>query len=191
MSTDEAQYNRDSVQIKNNSLMWRVENHHATVESNFQQRFRVNMWCEVLDDQMIAPFILEGLLTGEANLRFLLDVLLQSLGDVPLDKQSRIYFQHDGAPPHSSRGVKIFLNYRFLGRWIGHCSPHLWPDGCADLSPLDYCVWGWMKELVYSENLEKRNALLGCILDAADHIRKSQMNMYECMFVCMHGNTFV
>jgi len=35
-------------------------------------------------------------------------------------------------------------------------------------------VWGLIKEIVYRENLERRNALLGHILDAADHIRNSQ-----------------
>ena len=33
--------------------------------------FSVNVWCAVLDDQLIGPFILEGCLTGEAYLRFL------------------------------------------------------------------------------------------------------------------------
>ena len=46
-----------------------------------------------------------------------------------------------------------------------------------DLSPLDYCVWGWMKELVHSEKLETRDALLGRILGAADHIRNSQLKL--------------
>jgi hypothetical protein len=57
------------------------------------------------------------------------------------------------------------------------CSPHHWPARSPDLSPLDYCVWGWMKELVYSEKLETRDALLGRILDAADHIRNSQLKL--------------
>jgi len=34
-----------------------------------------------------------------------------------------------------------------------------------------------MKELVYSEKLETRNALLGRVLDAADLIRKSQLKL--------------
>ena len=40
--------------------VWAVENSHATAESNFQLRFSVNVWCAVLDDQLIGPFILEG-----------------------------------------------------------------------------------------------------------------------------------
>jgi len=130
--------------------MWVDENPNATVESNFQLRFSVNVRCAVLEDQLIGPFMLEGLDTLEAYLRFLQEELPQLLEDVPLNKQSRIYFQHDGAPSHSSREVRNFLNCRFPGRWIGHGSPHNWPARSAGLNPLDYCVWGWMKELVYS-----------------------------------------
>ena len=42
-----------------------------------------------------------------------------------------------------------------------------------DLSPLDYCVWGWMKKLVYSVKVVTGDELLSCILDAADRIRNS------------------
>ena len=56
------------------------ENPHATVESNFQLRFSVNVWCVVLDDHLIGPFILEILLTGEAYLTFLQEELSQLLG---------------------------------------------------------------------------------------------------------------
>ena len=38
-------------------------------------------------------------------------------------------------------------------------------------------MWGWMKELVYSEKLEMRDALLSRILDATDHIRNSQLKL--------------
>jgi len=147
------------------------------VESNFQLHFSVNVWCAVLDDQLIGPFILEGCLIGEAYLRFLEEELPRLLEDVPLNKRGRMYFQHDGAPPHFSREVRNFLNYRFPGRWIGRCSPHNWPARSPELSPLDYCVWGWMKELVYSVKLGTRDALLGCILDAADRVRNSQRKL--------------
>jgi len=103
--TDEAQFNRDGVNNTHNSHVWADENPHATVESNCQLRFSVNVWCAVLDDQLIGPFILEGRLTGEAYLRFLQEELPRLLEDVPLNKRGRMYFQHDGAPPHFSREV--------------------------------------------------------------------------------------
>ena len=85
------------------------------MESNFQLRFSVNVWCAVLEDQLIGSFILPGHLTGEAYLKFLQEELPQLLEDVHLNKRGRMYFQHDGAPPHSSREVRNFLNYRFPG----------------------------------------------------------------------------
>ena len=79
--------------------MWPNENPRANVESNFQLRFSVNVWCAVLDEQLIGPFILEGRLGGEAYLRFLQEDLPRIFEDVPLNKRGRMYFQHDGAPP--------------------------------------------------------------------------------------------
>jgi len=84
--TDETQFNRDVVNNTHNSHVWEDENPHATVESSFQLRFSVNVWCAVLDDQLIGPFILEGRLTGEAYLRFLQEEFLRLLEDVPLNK---------------------------------------------------------------------------------------------------------
>ena len=101
-----------------NSHVWADENPHATVESNFQLRFSVNVLCAVLNDQLNGPFILKNRLTGEACLRFLQEELPRLLEDVPLKKRGRIYFQHDGAPPHFSREVRNFLNYLFPGQWI-------------------------------------------------------------------------
>jgi len=123
MFTDESHFNRDGVNNTHNSHVWADDNPHATVESNFQ-RFSVNEWCAVLDDQLTGPFMMEGRLTREAYLRFLQEELPRPLEDVPLNKRGRMYFQHDGAPPHSSHEVINFLNYRFPGRWIGRGGPH-------------------------------------------------------------------
>jgi len=81
------------------------------------------------------------------------------------------------APPHSSRQVSNFLNYLFPGRWMGCGGPHNWPVRSPDSSPLDYCIWGWMKKLVYSVKVVTRDALFGRILDAADCIRNSQRKL--------------
>ena len=94
------------------------------MESNCQLRFSVNVWCAVLDCQLIGPFILESPLTREAYLTFLQEELPRHLEDVPLNKRSRMFFQHDGAPPHSSSEVRNFLKYRFPGEWIGRGGPH-------------------------------------------------------------------
>ena len=123
MFTDEAQFNRDGVNNKHNSHVWGDENPHATVESNFQQRFSVNVWCAVLDDRLIGPFILEGCLTGEACLRFLQEELPQLLEDVPLDKRSRMYFQHDGTEPSILRAMDRTLRSPPLASQVSRVKP--------------------------------------------------------------------
>ena len=88
--TDKAQFSQGGVNNTHNSHVWADENPHATVESNFQLCFSVNVWCAVLDDQLIGPFILEGRLTGEAYLRFLQEELPQLLENVTLNKRGRV-----------------------------------------------------------------------------------------------------
>jgi hypothetical protein len=116
--TDDAQFNRDGVNKTHNSHVWLDENPHATVEGNVQLGFSVSVWCAVLDDKLIDPFIFESRLTGEVYLPFLQEELPRLLVNVPLNNRGSVYFQHDGAPPHFSREVRNFLNYRFPGRWI-------------------------------------------------------------------------
>ena len=161
--TDDSQFNRDGVNNTHKSHVWADNNSHATVGSNFQQVFSVNVWCALLDIQLIGPVFLEGHLTGGAYLRLLQEKLPRLLEDVSLNKRGRTHFQHDGAQPHSSREVRNFLNYHFPGRWIGRGGPHNWPARSPGLSALDYCVWGWMKELDNSVKVVTRDELLGRI----------------------------
>lgn len=148
-------------------------NPHTTVERNFQQRFCFNVWCGIIHNQLIGPFIFQERLTGEAYLQFLQEELPTLLEDVPLATRRRMYFQHDGTPPHFSRAVSTYLNQQFPDKWIGRGGPQSWPPRSPDLTPLDFCVWGWMKDNVYKVNVNTREALLARIIDAFAQIKNS------------------
>ena len=83
-----------------------------------------------------------------------------------------MYFQHDGAPPHFTRRVREHLNRTYPNRWIGRGSTINWPPRSPDLTPLDFCLWGWMKSEVYKRKVNTRDELLGRIMDAAALIRE-------------------
>jgi len=51
--TDKAQFSSDSVNNTHNFHVWADENHHTTVESNFELHFSVSVWCAVVDDQLM------------------------------------------------------------------------------------------------------------------------------------------
>jgi hypothetical protein len=77
------------------------------------------------------------------------------------------YFLHDGAPLHYARHVIQHLNDTFPNRWISRGSTINWPPRSRDLTPLDFCLWGWMKSEVYRRKVDTWDELLDCIMDAA------------------------
>ncbi|PNF38659.1 hypothetical protein B7P43_G01211, partial [Cryptotermes secundus] len=55
------------------------------------------------------------------------------------DLQPNIIFQQDGAP----------LNATFQNRWIGRGGPIRWPPRSPVLTPLDFFLWGYVKDRVF------------------------------------------
>ena len=76
----------------------------------------------------------------------------------------RMVFQHDGAPAHYSRLVTRNLNLTFPERWIGRCGHFQWPPRSPDVTPLDFCLWGWMKNEVYKEKVNTRDEFVARIM---------------------------
>ena len=44
----------------------------------------------------------------------------------------------------------------------------------TDRTPLDFCLWGWMKSGVHKRKVDTRDELLARILDAAACIKKGE-----------------
>ena len=63
-------------------------------------------------------------------------------------------FQQDGAPPHWSLNERQYLNATLHNKWIGRggnddCVLLHWPPRSLDLTPCDFFLWGYVKDLVY------------------------------------------
>ena len=61
----------------------------------------------------------------------------------------QMYFQQDGHPAHYARVVTDYLHLTFPQRWIGRNGPILWPPRSPDLTPLDFFLWGYVKDKVF------------------------------------------
>jgi hypothetical protein len=83
-------------------------------------------------------------------------------------RRLQMYYHHVGAPPHFCRNITRYLNEQFPYRWIGHGWKQNWPPGSPDLSPIDYHVWGHMKNVVNESKMDAREELLQRILDPWD-----------------------
>lgn len=95
------------------SHQWSEENLHTTVETRFQERFFVNVWCGLKDNQMIGPVVLLRSPIGLCYLYFHENELQTLLEEIPLATRMRMYFQHGRRPAHSSRQVTHQLNITF------------------------------------------------------------------------------
>lgn len=184
--TDEATFTRQGTTNSHNEHWWAEENPHKTVECKFQHRFSANVWCGIVDDLLIGPYIFEGSITGETYLNFLINELPLLLRDVPQNIQEQMLLQQDGAPPHYSRRVKEYLNEEFRGRWIGRGGPYQWPARSPDLTPLDFYLWGHMKALVYKKKPQSREELIQRIQDAAEQIRNDRATLRKVTTSVLH-----
>lgn len=169
--TDESLFTREGLFNQHNYHHWAVENPHQGRQNNFQHRFQVNVWAGVIGDQLIGPHILPPRLNGETYLDFLQNTLPELLLVIPEEQRNRIIFMQDGAPPHYSRAVREYLNGRF-DTWIGRDGVVPWPPRSPDLTPLDFFVWGYLKEKIYSSPVANEEDLRGRIRNTAEELQQ-------------------
>lgn len=168
---DEAKFTRNGITNCRNLHVWSEENPHLKRASTFQVQFSVNVWAALIDDTLIGPVILPATLNAESFLNLLRDDLPLLLEDVPLATRQQMYLQMDGCPAHYGRNVRSFLNENYANRWIGRDGPVGWPARSPDLTPLDYFLWGVMKQRVYRTTVDTEAELQDQIMRCADEIR--------------------
>ena len=120
--TDEATFTLNSINNTHNCHNW------ATVKTNFETWFSVNVWCGNINNTLIRPVVVEDRMTGGSYLHFLQNDLPEQLEDVPLDTRCHLYLQHDGAPIHYTRMVIQYMPFfQFQNQAIAtiHDPPHL------------------------------------------------------------------
>ena len=60
-------------------------------------------------------------------------------------------FQQDGASPNYAFQVRNWIGEKLPGRWLGRRGPIEWYPRSPDLSPCDFFLWGYLKDIVYRE----------------------------------------
>lgn len=102
-----------------------------------------------------------------------------------------MWYLHDGAPAHSTMGVRRFLDGRFPDHWIGRHGPVRWPARSPDLTPMDCFIWPHIKNQVYAEeplhNLDELWARIQeiCANITPDQIQNSVRNYHRRLQLCL------
>lgn len=157
--TDEAKFSEEGIFNRKNLHVWSDQNPHAIRKSNFQHKFSVNVFC-LLKDNMFKYYLYEENLNTNVYLNILRTVVFDFLHDLPLNERNNCWYQLDGAPAHCSREISNALDTMFQDKWIRRLGPWNWPARSPDLTPLDFFLWGRIKEEVYKEPILNKDDLL-------------------------------
>lgn len=189
--SDESTFTLNRHVNSQNCRYWSKENLHRFNQTHTQYRQSVNVWLGLMNTGLLGPFFIDGALDANKYLALLQDNIVPSINGLHLDN---VWYQHDGAPAHSSRVVQNYLNTTFPRRWIGRHGTICWPARSPDLSPLDYSIWGLLKSKVYTpipiNNLEelKDRIRYCCRQITAEAIQNILREFYNRLGYCLAEN---
>lgn len=152
--SDETNFSNNGMYNRRNHHYWSKENPLRFRESHNQVRFSFNCWCGVMSNRVVMVEFYEGTLNSAIYNNLILENLQNVLDELPLSEWQKVYFQQDGAPPHNSRHTRSNLHRQFGIQWIGTYGPIPWPPRSPDLTPLDFFMWGYLKNELYKKKYD-------------------------------------
>ena len=91
----------------------------------------------------------------------------------------KLFSSKMGAPSQYFHEVTDWLNNTFEDRWMGRGGPIPWPARSPDLTPLDFWLWGYLKEIVYAQSPKTIPDLKQAISDAISQIPNRMVQTYQ------------
>lgn len=194
--SDEATFYLNALVNKRYIRYWSENNPHVTIERVMKSP-RLNVWCAMSKNQLIRPFLFQDdTVDGKKNYLSMLQNFFHPEIKRPRKFRS-IIFQQDGAPSHFARDVRQYLDHQFPGRWIGRGGSIRWAPCSPDLIPLDFFLWGHLKNNVYKTPIKDLAQLKTKIKNEIESISSETLcdvfkNISKRMKLCIEvdGNHF-
>jgi hypothetical protein len=152
--SDEAHFHLNGYVNKQNCRIWGSENPNTFEQAPMHPQ-KVTVWCGLWVGGIIGPYFFENdegqtVTVNEARYREMLEYFLWAeLEGKDLDD---MWFQQDGATAHTTPANIGLLRTRFPGRVISRFGDVNWPPRSCDLTPLDFFLWGYVKDKVYANH---------------------------------------
>lgn len=113
---------------------------------------RCTVWCGLWAGGIIGPYFFEDeagdavTVNGDRYRDMLTNFAISEIIDLNVPD---MWIQQDGAKPHTMRATIELLREDFGERIISGGTDCIWPPRSCDLTPLDYFLWGYVKDRVY------------------------------------------
>ncbi|RZC35148.1 DDE 3 domain containing protein, partial [Asbolus verrucosus] len=132
----------------------------------------------------------QGTVTGERYRQEFLDPFIHQLDDEELHVG---YFQQDGATAHTAGLTLEYLREFYDNRLISLGSDQEFPPRSPDLTPLDFSVFGYIKDQVFKQefhNLEQlQDEITRCCLTIdREMLQNIFQNMKRRIRLCLQSN---
>ena len=121
-----------------------------------------------MHDKIIGPFFFaEKSITAQIYL----DVLTEYVATQLEQYQSQVIDKLQGPNKVVHLiGVCQFLHETFTDRWTGRVSPIPWPPRSPGITPMDFFLWGYVKDIHYRTKVREINDLQHRIIEAIDTV---------------------
>lgn len=192
--SDESTFHLNGYVNRHNCRYWCEDNPNEHREAYTQRPQKENVWAGILANEVIGPFFIDGNLDGPKYVLLLHHHIVPAM-QASAARQNipwgEVIFQQDGAPAHYARLVRDYLDLVFPNRWIGRMGHIAWPPRSPDLTPLDYFLWGFLKDRVFRTapaDLQEMKTRIEeyCLIPDEQMLTKVRESFEKRILFCMH-----
>lgn len=126
-------------------------------------------------DDKIKYYIYDGKLNSRKYLDIIRTIVEDFLDNLSIEKYRTCWYQLDGAPPHCTHEISMELDRLFDDRWIRRLGPWNWPPRSPDLTPLDFYLWGTLKDRVYKTPVHNREELERRVIQEIENLDPAEI----------------
>lgn len=174
---DEATFRTDGTVNLWNDRLWAVAGTRPDIPAagQHQNAERTTVLAAFSRDWLGGPYFFPGTVTAAAYRDMLQHFLLP---DLEAANVGDVWFLQDGAPAHTAFETREFLLDTFgADRLIGRFFDVPWPSRSPDLNPVDFFLWGYMRDRVYARGgFQGKAQLDAAILEAFNWTRENRMD---------------
>lgn len=192
--SDECTFTLNGEVNKQNCRYWAKENPKWMREHHTQYPQKVNVWAGIVRNKIIGPYFFDGTVNGRTYLHFLMNFLIPTLMNLfpsannPGNIDETLWYQQDGAPPHYAAYIRNYLDEVFPNKWIGRRGHIEWPPRSPDLTPLDFFLWGHLKNVVYKSKPNDIQELKERIRQEINNISQETIAKVQQEFIARLGH---
>jgi hypothetical protein len=167
--SDESWFHLDGFVNSQNYRIWSGENPHATITRTLHP-LKMGVWVAMSRQRIIGPYFFNFTINSDRYITRILNPFINELDDQELQHG---HFQQDSATAHTAFNTMQYLRQFFGNRVI---SRGIWPSRSPDLTPLDFFMFGHLKNKVFARNLHTAEELQ-CKLPL---LKKLQTSLLKC-----------